>query len=177
MNKTVSRVLWVLAGVLLIAAGVVCFARPGAALDGISWLLGFVMLASGVVDIVIFASAHDVMFGSGWFLLDGVLTILLSIFVLCNQWFTVLTLPFILGMWLLFSGVGMFVDSFDLHRLGVRGWGWFTALGIVEAVCGFLSFCDPLAGAAALAWMVGVFLILQGVAAIVRGCFTGRFWM
>ena len=175
MNKTVSRILWVLAGVLLIAAGIVCFARPGAALDGISWLLGFVMLASGVVDIVIFASAHDLMFGSGWFLLDGVLTILLSIFVLCNQWFTVLTLPFILGMWLLFSGVSKFVNSFDLRRLGVRGWGWFTALGVLLAFGGFFSFLDPVAGALTLSILAGALLILQGLSSILRACFSGRF--
>lgn len=36
MNKTLSRVLWIIAGVLLIVAGVYCFVSPEAALSGLS---------------------------------------------------------------------------------------------------------------------------------------------
>ena len=55
MNKTLSRVLWIIAGVLLIVAGVYCFVSPDAALSGLSLILGLAMLFSGIVDIVIFA--------------------------------------------------------------------------------------------------------------------------
>ena len=58
MNKTVSRVLWIVAGVLLIVAGGACMLHPGATLSGLSFLLGMAMLFSGVVDIIIFA-IHD----------------------------------------------------------------------------------------------------------------------
>ena len=98
MNKTVSRVLWIVAGVLLIVAGGACMLHPGAALSGLSFLLGMAMLFSGVVDIMIFATAGSSIYGSGWFLVDGILTVLLSIFLLCNQMFTMMTLPYILGM-------------------------------------------------------------------------------
>lgn len=176
MNKTLSRVLWVIAGVLLIAAGVYCFVSPDAALSGLSLMLGFAMLFSGVVDIVIFATSQRFMLGSGWFLLDGIFTVLLSVFLLCNQAFTMLSLPFIFGMWLLFGGISRFVSSFDLQRLGVRGWGWFMVLGILLTVAGVLSFYDPVSSALALSWVVGLVLILQGIASIACGCFSGRFW-
>ena len=176
MNNTLSRVLWIIAGVLLIVAGVYCFVSPEAALSGLSLILGLAMLFSGIVDIVIFASSRRFMLGSGWFLLDGIFTVLLAIFLLCNQAFTMLSLPFIFGMWLLFGGISRFVSSFDLQRLGVRGWGWFTALGILLTVAGILSFYDPISGAMALSWIVGLVLILQGIASIAWACFSGRFW-
>ena len=78
MNKTLSRVLWIIAGVLLIVAGVYCFVSPDAALSGLSLILGLAMLFSGIVDIVIFASSRRFMLGSGWFLLDGIFTVLLK---------------------------------------------------------------------------------------------------
>ena len=53
MNKTVSRVLWIVAGVLLIVAGGACMLHPGATLSGLSFLLGMAMLFSGAVDIII----------------------------------------------------------------------------------------------------------------------------
>ena len=44
MNKTVSRVLWIVAGVLLIVAGGACMLHPGATLSGLSFLLGICLL-------------------------------------------------------------------------------------------------------------------------------------
>ena len=176
MNQTVARVLWILAGVLLIIAGVICLVNPGAAWTTLSLYLGISMLISGVIDIVVFARGSRYMVGSGWFLLDGILTVLLSLFLLFHQAFTMLPLPFIFGMWLLCSGVSKFVNSFELKRLGVPGWGWFTALGILLAVVGFFSFWDPVSQLFALSFLVGILLIFQGVSSILRACFTRRFW-
>ena len=115
------------------------------------------MLFSGVVDIMIFATAGSSIYGSGWFLVDGILTVLLSIFLLCNQMFT--------------------MNSFDLRRFGVRGWGWVTAFGLLMAAAGFLSFMDPLAAAVTLSVLAGLFLMIQGVVSIAFGCLSVRFWM
>ena len=177
MSKTLSRVLWVIAGVLLIIAGIVCLRNPDVALGSMSLILGIAMLFSGVVDILVFAWAHNYIAGSGWFLLDGIVTVLLSLFVLCNDLFIAIALPFIFGMWLLFSGISKFVNSFDLQRLGVRGWGWFTALGVLLAVAGFVSFLSPMASIFAMAVIVGMLLIIQGIAFILRGCFSSRLWL
>jgi uncharacterized membrane protein HdeD (DUF308 family) len=177
MSKTATRVVWAIMGVLLIAAGILCFAHPGATLEWVSAMLGIVMLLSGAADIAIFATTGSLIYGSGWFLLDGILTVLLSVFILCNQVFTAMTLPFILGMWLIFTGISGFVNSFDLRRFGVRGWGWFTAIGAVLAAAGFFSMMDPLAGAITLSVIVGILFILEGVVSIAWSCFAGRFRM
>lgn len=175
--KILTRVLWIIAGILLIIAGIFCLMSPATAIAGMSLYLGIAMLFSGIVDLVIFASASGQMAGAGWFLADGIITILLSLFILGDQWFTALTLPFIFGMWLIFSGISAFSNSFELRRLGVRGWGWFTALGVILAVVGFFSFMDPFASVIAMTVTVGVFLVLQGIVSILRGCFSHRFWL
>ena len=177
MNRIFSRVLWAIVGVCLIIAGIFCIGNPGAALSTMSLFLGLAMLISGIVDIVIFAKGRGVMYGSGWFLVDGILTVILSLFLLFNQTFTTLTLPFIFGMWLLFSGITKFVDSFELKRFGVRGWGWFTALGVILALAGFLSFMDPVLSMLTLSMMLSFMLILQGVSSILRAVFSDRFFM
>ena len=163
MSKTTSRVLWILAGIFLIIIGIGCLRNPGEILYGLPIIFGVAMMFSGIIDIVIFAAGHDYMAGSGWFLADGILTILMSLFIL--------------GMWLIFSGITKLVNSFDLQKLGVKGWGWFTVLGILLTVIGFLSFTHPFASIAAMAWVIGFFLILQGIVSVMRGCFSNRFWM
>lgn len=113
MSRTVSRILWIIVGVLLIIAGIYCLCNPDVGLLSLSLYLGIVLLISGIIDIVIFAKCNQYMIGAGWFLADGILTMLLSLFLLFNQAFTLLSLPFIFSMWLLFSGINQFVNSFE----------------------------------------------------------------
>lgn len=176
MNPTVSRVLWGLAGILFLLAGIYCLCNPDVGLLSLSLYLGIVMLISGIIDIVVFAVSSRYAAGAGWFLADGILTVLLSLFLLFNQTFIVLSLPFLFAMWLLFSGINQFVHSFDLRQLGVRGWGWLTALGVVLAVVGFFSLFNPVADLFALSVLVGVLLLCEGVAMLARACLSHRFW-
>ena len=68
------RILNVAAGVLLIAAGIYCLCNQDVALLSAGLLLGIFLLLSGVAEIVVFAAASGVMLGSGWLLLDGIIT-------------------------------------------------------------------------------------------------------
>ena len=82
-------------------------------------MLGIFMLAAGITEIVVFAGMSGVLIGSSWLLLDGVLTVIMSLFLLFIQWFTLLSLPFIFTVWLMFSDLSRFVSAFDLHAPGV----------------------------------------------------------
>lgn len=128
MSTKSVRVLNIAAGVLLIAAGVYCLCNQDIAVLSAGLLLGLFMLVSGVIEIAVFAGTSGVLIGSGWLLLDGVLTVIMSLFLLFNQWFTMLSLPFLFTIWLLFSGISRFVSAFDLRALGVRAWGWVLAM-------------------------------------------------
>ena len=138
MSTKSVRVLNIAAGVLLIAAGVYCLCNQDIAVLSAGLLLGLFMLVSGVIEIAVFAGTSGVLIGSGWLLLDGVLTVIMSLFLLFNQWFTMLSLPFLFTIWLLFSGISRFVSAFDLRALGVRAWGWVLAIGILLIVGGFV---------------------------------------
>ena len=133
-------------------------------------MVGIFMLVSGIIEIIVFAATSGVMFGSGWLLLDGVLTVILSLFLLFNQWFTMMSLPFLFTLWLLFSGISRFVSAFDLRAFGVRGWGWVLAIGIILMVAGFICMMDPWVSFAAIGLTVGLVFLMEGVSAIVYAC-------
>ena len=170
-TKTV-RILNIVAGILLIAAGIYCLCNEDVAVLSAGLMLGIFMLAAGIAEIVVFAGTSGVLIGSGWLLLDGVLTVIMSLFLLFNQWFTLLSLPFIFTVWLMFSGISRFVSAFDLHALGVRGWGWVLAVGILLMVAGFICMMDPWVSAAAVGVTVGMVFLLEGVSAIVCACIS-----
>ena len=170
-TKTV-RILNIVAGILLIAAGIYCLCNEDVAVLSAGLMLGVFMLAAGIAEIVVFAGTSGVLIGSGWLLLDGVLTVIMSLFLLFNQWFTLLSLPFIFTVWLMFSGISRFVSAFDLHALGVRGWGWVLAVGILLMVAGFICMMDPWVSAAAVGVTVGMVFLLEGISAIVCACIS-----
>lgn len=170
-TKTV-RILNIVAGILLIAAGIYCLCNEDVAVLSAGLMLGVFMLAAGIAEIVVFAGTSGMLIGSGWLLLDGVLTVIMSLFLLFNQWFTLLSLPFIFTVWLMFSGISRFVSAFDLHALGVRGWGWALAVGILLMVAGFICMMDPWVSAAAVGVTVGLVFLLEGISAIVCACIS-----
>ena len=170
-TKTV-RILNIVAGILLIAAGIYCLCNKDVAVLSAGLMLGVFMLAAGIAEIVVFAGTSGVLIGSGWLLLDGVLTVIMSLFLLFNQWFTLLSLPFIFTVWLMFSGISRFVSAFDLHALGVRGWGWVLAVGILLMGAGFICMMDPWVSAAAVGVTVGLVFLLEGISAIVCACIS-----
>ena len=174
MSTKSVRVLNIAAGVLLIAAGVYCLCNQDIAVLSAGLLLGLFMLVSGVIEIAVFAGTSGVLIGSGWLLLDGVLTVIMSLFLLFNQWFTMLSLPFLFTIWLLFSGISRFVSAFDLRALGVRAWGWVLAIGILLIVGGFVCMMDPWVSVVAIGVTVGLVFILEGIGTIAVACISRR---
>ena len=170
MTSKSMKVLNIIAGVLLIVTGIYCLCNQDAAAMTAGVLVGIFMLLSGVIEIVVFATTSGLLFGSGWLLLDGVLTVILSLFLLFNQWFTMMSLPFLFTLWMLFSGISRFVSAFDLRALGVRGWGWVLAIGIILIAAGFICMMDPWISVVAIGLTVGLAFLLEGVSAIVYAC-------
>lgn len=166
------RLLNIVAGVLLIAAGIYCLCNQDIAVMSAGFLLGLFMLLSGIAEIVVFARTSKVLIGSGWLLLEGMLTVIMSLFLLFNRWFTMLSLPLLFTLWLLFSGISRFVSAFDLRALGVRAWGWILAVGIILTIAGFVCMMDPWLSVAAIGVTIGIVFLLEGISSIVCACIS-----
>ena len=170
MASKTMRVLNIVSGVLLILIGIYCLCTQDIAAETAGLMVGILMLASGIIKIVVFAATSSLLIGSGWLLLDGVLTVILSLFLLFNEWFTMLSLPFLFALWLLFSGSSRFVSAFDLKALGVRNWGWVLAVGIILMIAGFICMMDPWVSITAVGMTVGLVFLLEGISSIIYAC-------
>ena len=170
MYSKSMKLLNIISGVILIAIGVYCLCNQDIAAATAGLMVGVFMLISGVIEIAVFAATKGAMFGSGWLLLDGVLTVILSLFLLCDRWFTMLSLPLLLTAWLLFSGISRFVCAFDLKALGVRRWGWVLTLGMILTIVGFICMMDPWVSITAVGMTVGLVFLLEGISAVLYAC-------
>ena len=174
MRRGTLRAFSIVAGVLLIIAGVICLCNQETAVFSAGIMLGVFMLVSGIVEIALFIWGREFYFGSAGLLLDGILAVLLSLFLLFNRAFTLLSLPVLFAVWLLFTGVMRIVGSVELRALGMRRWGLITILGVILLVAGFIGLMDPWLSVQALGVTLGLSFILEGLDSILSGWLTGR---
>lgn len=105
--------LWLLAGILYLLAGFVCFSDPFAATIILTFVLAFFLILAGAIRIIIGFNARHVS-GAGWIIFAGIISALLGVMVL-------------IGWPATFYVLGIFL-SVDLI---LQGWGWIAfALGL-----------------------------------------------
>lgn len=177
LKNSMTRVLWIIAGILLILSGVTLLLNPDVSLLSLAGMIGFVILLSGIFDLAIYFSFSKSMLGAGWQLLDGILGVIIGFMFILNNVLVAAVLPYIFGMWILFSGVSKIVSGFDLKKLGFSKWGWIVALGVLMTGVGVISFCRPVLSAVALSALLAIGLIAEGVHAIFRGLVYRGFWL
>ena len=100
MSTKAIRIIDIAAGILLTAGGVFCLCNQDAAVVSAGILFGLFMLAAGIAEIVVFAGTSKTLLGSGWLLLNGVLTVAAPVQPMVHAAFiapAVYTLAFVLG--------------------------------------------------------------------------------
>src|SRR5215471_12772355 len=108
--------LWLLLGALYIVAGFVTFENPLLAAAVLTLLLGFSLLASGVMRIVLAFSMKDEMPWI-WVAVSGVITLLLGLVILAHWPVSGLyILGIFLGIDLIFAGLGWIGIGLGLKR-------------------------------------------------------------
>lgn len=157
---------WVvlLEGILAIIVGLFLLYRPAITTIFLIQVLGIFWLAEGILSVLgafIFSGNRI------WRLLGGVLSIIAGIVILTYPIYSplvVLTLFVIfIGIWAIITGVVRLIG-------GLKGEGWgMGILGILTIILGLLLVTNTLAGALALPWVFGFFLILGGVGAVIGG--------
>jgi uncharacterized membrane protein HdeD (DUF308 family) len=115
--KTWGRfLLWLLLGVLYIVAGFVTFENPLLAAAFLTLLLGFSLIASGIMRLVLAFSMKQ---GTPWLwvALSGLITLLLGLVIVAHWPVSGLyILGLFLGIDLVFAGVGWIGVGFGLRR-------------------------------------------------------------
>ena len=162
--KTSTKIWLAIAGILLVALGVLCICRPAATLFTAAWLIGCLTLFAGISKLVFTFRTQAFLPNSGSRMLSAILQIILGFIFLCNNLFLAVSLPVIFAMWVLIESVIIAVNSFDYKRVGFPGWWAILLLGICGAVLGVMGLRNPDASAATLSTLIGLGVIAMGAA-------------
>ena len=162
--KTSNKIWLAIAGILLVALGVVCICKPAATLFTTAWLIGLLTLIAGVSKLMFVFRTQAFLPNSGTRALSAILEIIIGIIFLGNNIFVAFSLPVIFAMWVLIESAIITVNSFDYKRVGFPGWFVILLLGICGIVLGILGLKNPEVTAAALSALIGLGVMAMGVA-------------
>jgi uncharacterized membrane protein HdeD (DUF308 family) len=165
------KIATIIVGILLTVGGVYCFAAPGATFLTLGWMIGVLLLTSGIETIAAYFLAR----GTGavvWDLLCGVLTTLVAIAILTNgyaQLFTDRVLIFVFAFWMTASGVFRVAAALRLKALGVGAWVWTLIFGILSVLLGLYSFAHPVLTAFTIGFLIGLWMLTHGLNMVAFG--------
>lgn len=109
--------LWMLLGLLYVAAGIICFFRPFEAVAIVTLMLGFALIIGGVVRGFLAWSVREAGKPWGWVALSALITLLLGLIIVAKwPYSSAYTLGIFLGVDLIFIGSSWLMIGLALKK-------------------------------------------------------------
>jgi uncharacterized membrane protein HdeD (DUF308 family) len=159
-GKDARAIWWILGvvGLLSIAAGVIVLVEPSISLKTLAVIAGIFFLIDGIFEIV--RAIVGGMESRGLLALLGAISAIAGVILIRHPIQSVVAIALLVGLWLLTVGIVHFVRAFAEHDHR-----WMTvAIAVLEMIAGIVIVASPGIGVATLALLVGISLILRGIA-------------
>jgi uncharacterized membrane protein HdeD (DUF308 family) len=159
-------VMFLVEGLVLLGLGLLAILIPPLATLGVTILLGWLFLISGVMGLVATFWARQAP-GFWWSLVSAVLGIGAGLILLVSPGSGALSLTLILIVFFVIEGVASVMYALD-HRQQLTGsWGWMLMSGIIDLILAAMVFAGlPGSAAWAIGLLVGINMIFGGSALI-----------
>lgn len=163
---------WVslLIGILAVILGIWSMVVPDVTLVALTYVFVCMFIISGLFEISFSIANRNILHGWGWTLAGGIIDLLFGfILLLLPPAAIAMILIYFVGFWIMFRGVWMIGESFELKRLQVKGWGWFLVLAILTLIFSFVFIVSPLISSVFIVAFVSVAFLFYGVFRIYLG--------
>src|SRR5215218_2533173 len=165
---TMSGTWWamVLRGIAAVLFGLAALFWPGLTLFVLLVCFGVYALVDGLLAIVAGIRASG---GRRWLLLaEGILGLLAGLVVLFWPGEMALVLVYVISTWAIFTGLLKVVMAVAFRREMENGW-LMSLGGLLSLLFGIILGAMPGAGLVTLVWLVGIYVLILGVALVVLG--------
>jgi uncharacterized membrane protein HdeD (DUF308 family) len=153
---------WAIAlrGLLAILFGVIALTNPSAAAIALVIVFAIWALSDAAFAIAVAAQRGRAGQPWGWFAFEGIASIAAAVFALVYPSATILVLTIVVAVRALVLGVLTIGGALAWKD---APWRWMLAVtGVVSVLFGLLLLWQPLVGAIALVWTIGVYAIVLG---------------
>ncbi|HEU5248110.1 MAG TPA: HdeD family acid-resistance protein [Candidatus Udaeobacter sp.] len=170
MIETLKRHWWVpvIRGIAAIVFGVIAFTHPVMAIATLVLFFGAWVLIDGIFRVVgaIGHRASDPDWG--WHIVIGIIGIIVGLLTFHAPQITALALVIYIAAWALMIGASEIAIAVKLRR-EIKGEWFLILMGLASIVFAILLLWNPVAGAAAVIWLIAWYAVVMGVLAIFFG--------
>ena len=157
-------------GIVTLILGLIVSFHPSGSLNVIAVLIGVLVIVSGLFHLArMFGSAesHRV-----WLGISGLLLIVLGVVLLRHLNLTVALIGLLVGISWIIQGLSALAGGMAAGP--GEGRGWWIFFGIVSLIAGIVVAALPVTSVTALAVLVGIWFIIQGLVEIIGGFMLRR---
>ncbi len=170
MIETLKRHWWVpvIRGIAAIVFGIIAFVYPGITVATLVLFFGAWVLIDGIFRVVgaIGHRASDPDWG--WHIVIGIVGIIVGLLTFHAPQITALALIIYIAAWALMIGATEIAFAIKLRR-EIKGEWFLILMGLASIVFAILLLWNPIAGAAAVIWLIAWYAIVLGILAIFFG--------
>jgi uncharacterized membrane protein HdeD (DUF308 family) len=170
MIETLKRHWWVpvIRGIAAIVFGVIAFTHPVMAIATLVLFFGAWVLIDGIFRIVGAIRHRGSDLDWAWQLVIGIIGIIVGLLTFHAPQVTALALVIYIAAWALMIGASEIVMAVKL-RHEIKGEWLLILMGLASIVFAVLLLWNPVAGAAAVIWLIAWYAIVLGILAIFFG--------
>jgi uncharacterized membrane protein HdeD (DUF308 family) len=170
MIETLKRHWWVpvIRGIAAIAFGVIAFTHPVMAIATLVLFFGAWVLIDGIFRIFGAIKHRGSDSDWAWQLVIGLIGIIVGLLTFHAPQITALALVIYIAAWALMIGASEIVMAVKL-RHEIKGEWLLVLMGLASIVFAVLLLWNPVAGAAAVIWLIAWYAVVLGILAIFFG--------
>ena len=173
LTSKVSRMVkhwWLMlfAGLLSIVAGICVFVFPVESYLTISLIFGVLMLLTGITQLMMASTSGNYLTMRGYVIVGGILDLILGVFLCVYPGVTVMVLPILMGIWLMYHSFIIIAFGGDMDTFRISGSAVMVIFGILLLALSIFVLLDPLSvGVATILILAGIGLMLLGLTFVV----------
>ena len=170
MIETLKRHWWVpvIRGIAAIVFGIIAFTHPVMAIATLVLFFGAWVLIDGIFRVVSAIGHRASDSDWGWHLVIGIIGIIVGLLTFHAPQVTALALVIYIAAWALMIGASEIVMAVKL-RHEIKGEWLLILMGLASIVFAVLLLWNPIAGAAAVIWLIAWYAVVLGILGIFFG--------
>lgn len=155
--------MFLLSGAGLILLGTIVLLDPSLRYSSLSLCITGTFFVNGFIEIFFSLSNRNKIDGWRWYLVGGVLDLIIGSIFLTNPVMAAASLPLLVGIWLLLRSMLIIARSLELKHWGVPHWQWLLFFGMAGFIFAWTNISNRLFDATVVVFWTGTTLLTAGL--------------
>ncbi|MGN0242611.1 MAG: HdeD family acid-resistance protein [Lachnospiraceae bacterium] len=159
---------------IFILLGIILMVWPGMSVKSICYGIGGILVAVGLFYFISYFTKSN---AERYYRNDMVIALVLLLigwFLIRRAEMVISIIPFVLGLFIIASGLEKFQTALDFHLAKQTGWVWLMVVAVVNVAFGIILVVNPFKAATTLFFIIGFGLVYSGVFGLISHLVASR---